>query len=400
MHAALHPYRAELGLSDRRLLRLARWPSCRRRSSAVVADERVPVFSFTFGIPPLDLVREAGAAIVGTATTVAEAVALEQAGVDLVVVQGSEAGGHRGTFAGPVHRALVGLVGSRAPGRRSGRGAGCCRRRIMDGRGIAAALALGQSASSSAAPSSPATSGASEAHKRALTEGSDDAPGDAHARSARGRGREAASRPHVPPRRSGGRPRQESPRCRARPHARGRDRERPARPRCTLGEDDRQRHRARNGYARGQVAHLMDGCSTGRRPPGCCRASRRQHGVRGRPRPASHVSRSSRPPSRPRSPVEGSRRPARSSLSTTSVPPAGWSTSAAARASCCEVRAADAAQAEETEPNEGSVGAGARRRRRFRGRRARGRARRQCSGSRVRPAGTGRLRRAETRSPS
>ena len=63
---------------------------------AVVAEERVPVFSFTFGIPALD---PGGALTIGTATTVAEAVALERAGVDAVVAQGYEAGGHRGTFA-------------------------------------------------------------------------------------------------------------------------------------------------------------------------------------------------------------------------------------------------------------------------------------------------------------
>ncbi len=72
---------------------------------AVVCDEAVPVFSFTFGIPPLDKVQATGAVIMGTATTVDEAVALEQAGVDVVVAQGAEAGGH------PVHRAAL----SRSP---------------------------------------------------------------------------------------------------------------------------------------------------------------------------------------------------------------------------------------------------------------------------------------------
>src|SRR4051812_19524061 len=47
----------------------------------VVVDERVPVLSFTFGVPPLDGID---ALTVGTATTVAEAVALEAAGVDAV----------------------------------------------------------------------------------------------------------------------------------------------------------------------------------------------------------------------------------------------------------------------------------------------------------------------------
>ena len=64
----------------------------------VVLDERPPVFSFTFGIVDPAPLRAAGIVTLATATTVEEARAVEQAGVDAVVAQGAEAGGHRGSF--------------------------------------------------------------------------------------------------------------------------------------------------------------------------------------------------------------------------------------------------------------------------------------------------------------
>jgi nitronate monooxygenase len=64
----------------------------------VVLDERPRVCSFSFGILDPAPLREHGIVTLGTATTAEEALALEQAGIDALVAQGAEAGGHRGSF--------------------------------------------------------------------------------------------------------------------------------------------------------------------------------------------------------------------------------------------------------------------------------------------------------------
>lgn len=77
----------------------------------VLLDARVPVFSFIFGIPPqeiLDECRRQGIVTIGTATTADEAMAIEQAGVDLIVASGFEAGGHRGSFLRSSEDSLTG----------------------------------------------------------------------------------------------------------------------------------------------------------------------------------------------------------------------------------------------------------------------------------------------------
>jgi nitronate monooxygenase len=69
---------------------------------ALAIEERVPVVSFTFGCPDAETIgrlRDAGIAVWITTTTAAEARDAAAAGADALVVQGYEAGGHRGTWA-------------------------------------------------------------------------------------------------------------------------------------------------------------------------------------------------------------------------------------------------------------------------------------------------------------
>lgn len=73
-------------------------PYLRAENLDVVLDERPTALIFTFGIVDPAPLREAGIVTLGTATMAREAQALEQAGVDAVVAQGGEAGGHRGSF--------------------------------------------------------------------------------------------------------------------------------------------------------------------------------------------------------------------------------------------------------------------------------------------------------------
>ncbi|MES2218723.1 MAG: nitronate monooxygenase [Pseudomonadota bacterium] len=75
----------------------------------VLLDEKIPVFSFTFGIPAepwLKNFKANNTLLIGTATNLAEAKLLEEKGIDIVAAQGSEAGGHRGTFIGKAKDSL------------------------------------------------------------------------------------------------------------------------------------------------------------------------------------------------------------------------------------------------------------------------------------------------------
>ena len=145
----------------------------------VVLGAGVPVFSFTFGIPAPDALaalKERGIAVLGTATTVDEARQLAAAGVDAIVAQGSEAGAHRGTFAGSFEAAMVGTIALvpqvvdavDLPVVASGG--------IMDGRGIVAAGALGASGVQlGTAFLTSRESGIPDAYKALIRTASDDA---------------------------------------------------------------------------------------------------------------------------------------------------------------------------------------------------------------------------------
>jgi nitronate monooxygenase len=115
----------------------------------VLLDERVPVFSFIYGIPPREILEECRAkriVTIGTATTPEESAALQDAGVDAIVASGFEAGGHRGSFLRAAEDSLTGtfsLVPQIAdtvnvPVIAAGG--------IADARGVIAALALGAEA--------------------------------------------------------------------------------------------------------------------------------------------------------------------------------------------------------------------------------------------------------------
>lgn len=140
----LAPFRKELGLP-------AEPPPARPlesfdRQLEAVLRVRPAVFSFTFGVPTgeqLAALRARGILVIGTATTVHEAVVLADAGVDAISAQGAEAGGHRGTFLGRFEDALIGTVTLVPQIVRRVRVPVLAAGGIMDGAGIRAALTLG-----------------------------------------------------------------------------------------------------------------------------------------------------------------------------------------------------------------------------------------------------------------
>ncbi|HVF62545.1 MAG TPA: nitronate monooxygenase [Casimicrobiaceae bacterium] len=115
----------------------------------IVAEARPPVVSFHFGLPSNELlacVRATGAKIVSSATTVEEARWLESRGVDAIIAQGLEAGGHRGSFLDDDLTTQVGTIALLPQIVRAVRVPVIAAGGIADAKSVAAALSLGAAA--------------------------------------------------------------------------------------------------------------------------------------------------------------------------------------------------------------------------------------------------------------
>lgn len=145
----LEPYYRELGADFDAPTPVSNRAPFDEASCAVVEEFRPSVVSFHFGLPPkalLDRVKATGAKILSSATTVEEAIWLEQHGCDAIIAMGYEAGGHRGMFLSQDLNSQVGTFALVPQVSDAVDVPVIAAGGISDARGIAAAFHLGASA--------------------------------------------------------------------------------------------------------------------------------------------------------------------------------------------------------------------------------------------------------------
>lgn len=144
--AALAPYYAEFGIDATAVPAAPGRAPFDAEAAALITEVRPAVVSFHFGLPPDELlaaVRATGARVLASATTVDEARTLAAHGVDAVIAQGSEAGGHRGMFLSDDLNTQVSTLALVPQVVRAVDVPVIAAGGIADARGVAAALALG-----------------------------------------------------------------------------------------------------------------------------------------------------------------------------------------------------------------------------------------------------------------
>jgi nitronate monooxygenase len=142
----LAPYYQELGVDAGAIPAGVGRAPFSAEAAAVLADFKPAVVSFHFGLPSADLTAQArswGAKILSSATTVEEALWLEDHGADVIVAQGLEAGGHRGIFLSEDLTTQAGTLALLPQVVQAVKVPVVAAGGIADANGVAAAMALG-----------------------------------------------------------------------------------------------------------------------------------------------------------------------------------------------------------------------------------------------------------------
>jgi len=145
----LGPYYREFGIDVATIKPGAGRAPFNDEAAAILEAARPSVVSFHFGLPADDLmarVRALGARIIASATTLDEARWLESRGVDAIIAQGLEAGGHRGIFLSDDLTTQVGTLALVPQIARAVRVPVIAAGGIADAQGVAAMLTLGATA--------------------------------------------------------------------------------------------------------------------------------------------------------------------------------------------------------------------------------------------------------------